>query len=88
MAEQNRYRIDYMYTFRDGWWGSNTVPGDTWQDAIHTWVSYHHRRSEDVEDKVVLETPSEDGRSGTMEIKQPGGPRRVIRGIRATIIEG
>ena len=75
MSEQNRFRQSINYKRREteewsGWrdsyygaeyYGAETA--DTWQDAIQTWLDRWHPY------KVVAETPSEDGKSGILEIQ-------------------
>ena len=91
MAEQNRYRasLNYKRSETDEWSGWRNTNGwdiaDTWQDAIQAWLDYAWSG----EYTVVAETPSEDGRSGIIEI-QFDPPRDFYAGlkIKATLIEG
>ena len=72
MSEQNRYRIESNYKSRVteewiGWdrgWFWKTA--DTWQDAIQKWID---RICAAEEYTVVAETPSEDSKSGILEIQ-------------------
>ena len=68
----NIYKISYDYTDCDyadevGWHEVGVGYGNTWQDAIKNWLW-------DTSYKVISETPSEDGRSGIMEIHQTPPP--------------
>ena len=70
MSEQNRYQIECSYQTAQGqygWVDKDGETADTWRNAIqkrldtrwdtdHTW-------------QVVAETPSGDGRSGSIEIQ-------------------
>ena len=72
MSEPNSYQIDRNYKQETGEWQGYTDDGvrrtsDTWKDAIRQWLV-------DVvwiddECLVVSEIPSEDGRSGSIEIQ-------------------
>ena len=99
MSEQNRYRIAWNYKSSEneewaGWKNSspfrkNSVwreTADTWQDAIQRWIDYAWPAGEYT---VVSETPSEDGKSGTIEIQFVDQPRDFWEGakIKATLIE-
>ena len=79
MSEQNLYKISCESKDKSGRsrWDEGKGPGDTWQDAIRDWLW-------DVSYQVVSETPSEDGRSGSMEITQNTPPGRLL--AKATII--
>ena len=72
MSEQNRYRTTFNYKSREteewtGWieYGAR-VRADTWQDAIQEWLDSGWAAADYT---VVAETPSEDGRSGIIEIQ-------------------
>ena len=89
MSEQNKYRIERNYKNEQGWSGwtpVDTWSGDTWQDAIQ------HRLDDDNFGmagtyKSVSETPSEDGRSGIIEILIDPGCYDIKAKIRATLIK-
>ena len=84
MSEQNNYRISWTYKsskteeWRDSHWLVDMA--DNWQDAIHTWLE-----NWGVPYQVVSETPSEDSKSGIIEI-QFDPPQRLVVGakIKAT----
>ena len=65
MSGKNRYQIQCDYQHKTGDWEAleATEPWywDTWQDAIHNWLTSSY--------EVLSETPSEDGRSGIIEIQ-------------------
>ena len=94
MSEQNLYAISYEYykgkskaddctkLQPDGWDEAGPLPGDTWQDAAHDWLTHHCVMNEPYQ--VVSETPSEDSRSGIMEITDDNPGRQYVK---ATIIE-
>ena len=89
MSAQNSYRLDSSYKRPTGWsgWvgGSGLWPGVTWRDAIQKWLdecwiegSY----------KVVSETPSEDHRSGIIEIQVDSEPDFWVGvKIKSTLLE-
>ena len=83
MPAQNLYSIKLVYKDTDESLPFFPRTGDTWQDAIHNWAegiltSY----------QVVSATPSEDGRSGIMEIKDmEDDSQPIIKLIQATLIE-
>ena len=70
MSAQNHYRIDRNYKTSTGWqkWIEDVVgeTADTWQDAIPKWIDRYWSTEEYT---VVAETPSEDSRSGIIEIQ-------------------
>ena len=91
MSEQNRYQIERNIKTATGNWVGwlGDVLGetaDTWQDAIHKWLD------RDVwtvgEYTVISETPSEDGKSGIIEIQFVDPPTSFWEGakIKATLI--
>ena len=91
MSEQNRYRIDGTYRYQDGytegWQACGVWPGDTWQDAIQKLLEYWYKNI-DVSYQVVSEKPSEDGRSGIMEIQHvPMSHLRMKNHFQATLLE-
>ena len=69
MSLQNRYKIWCEY-IDEGCWKTWPWPGDTWQDAIHTWIKdcWFRGQDRDIAYQVVSEKPSKGGRSGMMEI--------------------
>ena len=90
MSEQNNYQIESHYKKERGWlsgWVGNYGGGtaDTWQEAIQDWLDWAW-----LWDKytVVSETPSEDNKSGIIEI-QFDPPQRFLLGakIKATFVE-
>ena len=90
MAKQNRYRIERNYKAKPGW-GKPEVgrsrqveSGDTWQDAIKTWLDDMWGSAH----QLVSETPSADGRSGSIEIQfEPPGSFLLGVNIKATLID-
>ena len=90
MSEQNRYRIAINYKDREteewaGWRDKHfwRKTADNWQDAIQECIDY----AGPAEYTVVAETPSEDGKSGIIEIDF--GPTDFWAGlkIKATLVE-
>ena len=86
MSEQNRYQIECNYKHHgqwEGWLAVGVCPGDTWKDASRIWIDERlgtHRAGRS-------ETPSEDGRSGIIEIQlYPSGSYMAAK-VKATIIE-
>ena len=94
MPEQNSYQMSANYKNEQGWSGWTPVDiwsGDTWQDAIKTWLLdigwWRRPWSLGVEYTVVSETPSEDGRSGILVTQfDPTGFNTAAK-IKATIID-
>ena len=92
MSEQNRYRKSFNYKRSEteeweGWIDSDWLkPADNWQDAIQDWLAQAWPEGKYT---VVAETPSEDGRSGIIEIQH--NPSAIFPGaaekIQATLIE-
>ena len=89
MSEQNNYRIvcDYKSSETEkwaGWRGGVVDMADTWQDAIHEWIDNVWA----AEYTVVSENPSEDSKSGIIEIQfDPPQPFWLGAKIKATHIE-
>ena len=94
MSEQNSYRIERNYKKATGeWrgWGKSVVATvDTWQEATQWWLGQFWAAEEYT---VVSENPSEDSRSGIIEI-QFDPPRdlgwlgvRLGVKIKATLVE-
>ena len=85
MSEQNRYRLSREY--KNEWWIDDEkyvwMRADSWQNAIHTWLE-----NWGISYQLVSETPSEDSKSGIIEI-QFDPPRDFLLGvkIKATLIE-
>ena len=90
MSEQNRYRIErdwkkatgeWDWRNSDYWWET----ADTWQDAIHDCLD---DTAAEEEYAVGAETPSEDGKSGSIEIQfdPPWGFYAGAK-IRATLLD-
>ena len=89
MSEQNRYRIERNWKKATGEWRvwekSWVEKADTWQDAIQEWIDYDWAAEEYT---VVSETPSEDGKSGIIEIQLvPAGIYLVGAKLEATLID-
>ena len=85
MSEQNRYQVSYAY-YKDlgpDWFEDRLRVADTWQDAIYNWLEERFSAL-DYSYQVVSETPSEDGRSGIMEITDDP---QLMGQVKATIIE-
>ena len=90
MSEQNRYRIDRYYQKATGEWRSWVDDGshetaDTWQDATRKWLD--DMGWIDGECQVIAKTPSEDSKSGTIEIQFDTPGVWVRAKIQATLIE-
>ena len=91
MSEQNRYQITWSYKSEGAWagWVDSGLmeKGDTWQDAIQTWIDDSWGIM--VSYEVVSETPAEDGRSGIIEIQldTPLSVKWVGAKFKATLIE-
>ena len=90
MSEQNNYRIAWNYKSRETeeWtrWRDNhwSAAADNWKDAIQEWIDDAWTAEEYT---VVSETPSEDSRSGIIEIQfDPPQPFCVGVKIKATLI--
>ena len=73
MSTQNRYNISFVHKakeqaqYGDAWTDSSIIwTGNTWQAACQKWIAEMMKQHE-----VLSETPSEDSRSGIMEIKEP-----------------
>ena len=95
MSAQNRYRASFNYKrsetegwlgWRDSHYGAEySYPADSWRDAILEWLD---RAWPAGDYTVVAETPSEDGRSGIIEIQHD--PSSVFAGevekIKATLL--
>ena len=79
MSEQKNYNISFRLNNKQLAESHSSVypwSGDTWQEACHKWIALVMKQHE-----VLLEIPSEDGRSGIMEIKelrQDGWERHVL----------
>ena len=91
MSEQNRYQIEQNFQRRTGEWGGWTKAlswknEDTWQDTIHQWIDDMLFWWRD-QYTVVSEKPSEDGRSGIIEIQVDLPNRRLAAKIKATLID-
>ena len=90
MSAQNRYQIASNYKDRGTWewrgWGKSWLEtADTWQDATPKWID-HFLPGADY--TVVSETPSEDSKSGIIEIQfDPPQPFCLGVKIKATLIE-
>ena len=87
MSEQNRYRMSHEY--KDGGWidrdDVGVWAGDTWLGATQEWIDRYWPSEEYT---VVSETPSEDGRSGILEIQFDTPPRFWLGvKIKATLID-
>ena len=71
MSAQNLYTISYIYYGEKEWsgWKENGVSsGDTWQDAIHNMLAGRYKGK--IAYQVMEEKPSEDSRSGILEMQQ------------------
>ena len=87
MSEQNRYNISYRWRVTASYWHACGVwPGDTWKEAIHNWIKSWDEDLGDLPYTVLSEKPSEDGRSGTMDIKEDVDQGGVYT-AKASIIE-
>ena len=94
MSEQNRYQISFNYKSSEteewtGWRGSGWLEtADTWQDAIRNML-LDEGYAEVGAYQVVSETPSEDGKSGILEIQfnPPFAVAVAAEKIKATLIE-
>ena len=89
MGEQNRYLMSGRYDTSE-WFDVVVWLEETWQDAIHTWLNayWHEGWGKDGGYHVISETPSEDGRSGMIEIKEdPGTNAWKLKKVKATLIE-
>ena len=98
MSAQNHYQMSCNYKGESGWSGwiedDSVCLGDTWQDAIKNWLddTDNYLDDTDVLYKSISATPSEDGKSGVIEITtqtRQGVPKVVweLRKIKATIIK-
>ena len=91
MSKQNRYQISYEFAKSDAGGDACVMPGETWQQALDGWQEVYCYKGWDKEYQVVSVKPSEDGRSGIMEII--GGTLYAIpeigtlRKVKATLIE-
>ena len=86
MSGQNRYRIYRNYKSH-GWDGGEWT-GDTWQDAIRDWLDEYWISAWGGPYQVMSETPSEDGRSGSMYIQHKLRSGSVPdHQVKATLIE-
>ena len=95
MPAQKRYRIDRNYKRREtgewtGWAGPTALLfglwADTWQGAIKKWIARDWAAEEYT---VVSETPSEDDKSGIIEIQldTPLSVKWVGAKFEATLID-
>ena len=66
-SEQNLYKISCEHNDKDGWFYEGSWMADTWQDAIQNWRD-EKRKTRGVTFQMLSEAPSEDGRSGIMEV--------------------
>ena len=94
MSEQNRYKISYTYDGENWQENPNVWQGDTWQDAYYkwsesdqwTWINLHGMKPQ-----VMSLTPSSDGRSGIIEVKENVPPKSendfILWHIKVTIID-
>ena len=87
MSALKSYQMSCAYKDKDGWWKAGVWAGDTWQGAINHWLEYW-KEGRDILCQVVSEKPSEDGRSGLMEVTEvPPDPQWTLSKVKATLIE-
>ena len=87
MSEQNSYRITRKHKV-SGWYQGDRRRGETWQDVIQGWLKERDKDLADVSYQLVAETPSEDGKSGSMVVHKKLSSGNVMDyKIKATLID-
>ena len=91
MSAQNGYKIARNHKSKNGWFGwitnSAVWQGSNWQEAIQNWLDEHWVEDVSGGYQVVSETPSEDGRSGIIEMQLDPPGFWVGAKIKATLIK-
>ena len=87
MSEQKEYEIAFEVKHKEGWRRTAVRVGDTWQEALHGWLEDAYK-ARGGPYQILSEKPSDDGRSGIMEISEDPLPTVGSLGrVKATLRE-